>query len=284
VPLTVGSGDLRIVASQSLGPLGSSEGRSVIVPWKWYYRAGGAPLWLLTVVLVVALKENRHRQAWLIFLPLAVLALVWRMPATLLGMPDETAEWFGMVVMSCGMAWAAVWLLAHRLARWHKAIRFILAWALMLAIGGIACLSHLGLESRDDWISIFSGHAICSTGLLLGMALSGLSCRHGFRRGPFMGWLFAWTALAAAVAMSIFAVAMIVLVERSILMAVLVLFQVVLLSLFFSIVLYLFNLPFMILAFKSPFYRERFYALFCPASPLTAEVIDEVTAPAALTG
>ena len=252
------------------------------MPWKWYYHAGGAPLWLLTVVLVVAFKENRRRQAWLIFLPLALLALLWRMPVRLLAIPEETAEWFGMIVMSCGMAWAAVWLRAHRLARWPKAVAFILAWALMLAIGGIACLSHLGLENWGDWLSIFSGHAICSAGLLLGMAMAGRSCRHGFRRGRFMGRLYLWTALAAALALSaLFTVAAVFLVlgarEMLAQMFVMMSIQVVMGSLFFATALFLLNLPFLVLAFNSPFYRERFHALFCPESPLTAELVDDAS-------
>jgi hypothetical protein len=274
VPLTVGSCDLKIIASQSLPNLGPVEGRPLLVSWKWYYHAGGAPLWLLTVVLLVAPKANRHRQAWLIFLPLVLLAIVWRMPVRLLMLSEDTAESFGMVVMSCAMAWAAVWLLGPQLVERHGTGRFIVTLALMLVIETVSCLSHVGFDNPQDLLSISMANGFCSTALLLGMTMSSRSCRDGFRRGRFMGWLFGWTALAAMAVMSLFFVAMVLLVERDLAFLGIQLLAMVVFSLFFASVVYLFNLPFILLAFNCPFYRARFHALFCPETPVTPDLVD----------
>jgi len=107
------------------------------------------------------------------------------------------------------------------------------------------------------------------------MALAGRSCRHGFRRGLFMGALIGWTALAAALATSIFVFSAAIFAWPEWWMLVFALIQQVIMSLFLALALFLLNLPFLLLAFNSPFYRERFHALFCRAGPLAAELIDE---------
>jgi hypothetical protein len=249
-----------------LGELGSSESRPTVVAWKWYYHAGGAPLWLLIALLIVESKENRHRQAWLIFAPVVVVVLVARMPTRLLGGPDDVTEWFGIAVMSLAVAWAALWLAGHRLAGRQGFIRFIAALVLMLAVGGLSVVSHLGLDNTDDLLSLSICHGVSSAVLLLGMMRSGRSCRDEFRRGKFMRRLFSTMALVAllpaVVTTSIWAIigdfgsfALVVFVQMS------------LMGIVAAGMLYLLNLPFMLLAFNSPFYRARFHALFSPENP-----------------
>ena len=46
----------------------------------------------------------------------------------------------------------------------------------------------------------------------------------------------------------------------------------------FSVLVYVFNLPVMLLARFTPCYRERFHALFCPLAP--AEPLDATPQPA----
>jgi len=263
------------VAGQSLGDLGPGEGRPTIVAWKWYYHAGGVPSWLLMAVLLVGLKENRHRQAWLIFLPLAVLAIVWRMATRLLMVSDDSAEWLGIVMMSCATAWATVWLVGPWFARRHWSVRFIAALVLMLVVGELSCLSRLGFESTEDVPGMSIAQGICSAGLLAAMMLGGRSCRDGFRRGRLMGWLFVWMAILALASLSLLMGIMVaVSISRveMLLFAIIALIQVAIGSAFLAAVVYLFNLPFMVLAFRSPFYRARFHCLFCPETFLTAEL------------
>jgi len=266
-PLTTRSSDLRIVAGQPLGDLGPSEGRPTIVAWKWYYHAGGVPIWLLIAALLVGLKENRCRQAWLIFLPVAVLEIGWRMAARLLAVSDDAAEWFGIVLMSLAMAWAAVWLRGQRLAAWPKGVRFIMALSLMVAVQLLSCLSYLGIEDTGDLFNISVASGLCSAVLLLGMALSGRSCRRGFRRGRFMGLLFLWMVVTTVVSLLLL---MGVVMSRNgpdVSLVVTALIQVAIGSFFIAAALYLLNVPFMLLAFNAPFYTARFHAVFCPETP-----------------
>jgi hypothetical protein len=218
----------------------------------------------LIALLIVESNENRHRQAWLIFVPVVVVALVATMATRLLTIPDDAAEWFGIAAMSCALAWAAVWLAGHRLAGSRGFIRFTAALVLMLVVGGLSIVSHLGLDNNDDLLSVSIALAVASTVLLLGMMCAGRLCRDEFRRGKFMRWLFLAMAvlalLPAAVAAILYAIlggfggfAVVVFVQMSI-MGVAV-----------AGILYLLNLPFMLLALSSPFYEARFHAMFCPA-------------------
>ena len=50
-------------------------------------------------------------------------------------------------------------------------------------------------------------------------------------------------------------------------LALAVLVQMSIMGIAAAVTLYLLNLPFMLLAFNSPFYRARFHALFCPEKP-----------------
>jgi hypothetical protein len=234
-----------------------------VVPWKSYYHAGGAPLWLLIALLIVESKENRHRQAWLIFVPVAVVALVARMPTRLLGGPDDVAECLSIAVMSGAVAWAAVWLAGHRLAGRHGFIRFIAAIALMLAVGGLSIVSQLGLDNTNDLLILSIWHGVASAVLLLGMMRSGRSCRDEFRPGKFMRRLFSTMAvvalLPAVVTASIWAM-----IGDFDSLALVNLVQMSAMGIVAAGTLYLLNLPFMLLAFNCPFYKARFHALFSP--------------------
>lgn len=225
------------------------------------------PLWLSLALFVAAPKENRQRQTWLIFVPVAVVAVVARMATRLLSVPDDAAEWFGIAVMSLAVAWAALWLSGHRLAGRHGAVRFIAALVLMLAVGGLSVVSHLGLDNTDDLLNVSISHAVASTVLLLGMMRSGRSCRDGFRRGKFMRRLFSTMAVVALLPAVVTSVLWAILGGFGS-FALIVLVQLSIMGIAVAGMLYLLNLPFMLLAFNSPFYAARFHAMFCPERPL----------------
>lgn len=229
------------------------------------------PAWLLIALLIVESKENRHRQAWLIFVPVAVVALVVRMSTRLLAVPDDAAEWFGIAVMSCALAWAAVWLAGHRLAGRHGFIRFIAALVLMLAVGGLSIVSQLGLDNTDDLLSVSIAHGVSSVVLLVGMMRSGRSLRGDFRRWKFMRRLFSTMAVIALLPAVVTTALWTILggFGRFLLVA---LVPMSIMGIAAALMLYLLNLPFMLLAFNSPFYAARFHELFCPKKPAAKDV------------
>ena len=79
MPLLTPSGKLSVVAEQNLGDLGPSETEPVYVKWRWYYHLTSVPIWLLVVILLIVVKENRSWAAWLIMVP-ALLANLLILP------------------------------------------------------------------------------------------------------------------------------------------------------------------------------------------------------------
>ncbi len=108
---------MRIVASYEIVGGGAGISQPVCIQRRWHHRVPSLPLWTLLLLLLVVPKANRHRQAWLILVPLGLVLIVWRMAATLLGLPDEDVETLGFLVVTGAMAWSMVWLLGHWLGR-----------------------------------------------------------------------------------------------------------------------------------------------------------------------
>ena len=141
--MTAGVGPLSIVASQDIGDLGTRESSSAVVHWRWYYHFPSLGLWAVLVALLVLVKANRRGQAWLILLPVLVVALGGSMLARLLSLPPEDAELFGGVLVALAASWAAIWLLAPWLAGRSVAAALLLAMATMLSRGRYVLLQRL---------------------------------------------------------------------------------------------------------------------------------------------
>ncbi len=189
-------------------------------------------------------------------------------------MPSSSAVFFGFFATSLAMAWTLVWLVGHRLARGHQPASFWLTLLLMLAIGAWAYVGDYGfaLDSGVLQSTIFFG--ICAVALLVAMRLARRCCRRQYRPGRFMAWLFLWMFAVPLALMVLFGVVMVMVmtVGRQLdpLSMVMIPVAAAVSSGFVAVILYLFNLPFMILAFKSPFYRDRLQTVF-GLRPVTEE-------------
>ena len=233
------------------------------------------PLWALLLSLLVLPKANRHRQAWLILIPLGVVLIVGRMLATLLGLPNEAVDTLGFLVVTGTMAWSMVWLLGHWLGRGNRIVTLVLAVSVMLAVSLLSYRCGYQFDDADDLVEVLPCSLLVAI-LPLAMLLTGFYCGAEFTPGRFRGWLFLWTIMATGgmVLSSIFvAVSMMIVMSGpgnsadvqcslfSIISTFVPLFSIPV-SLFVGSLVYLVNLPFLELAFKSPFYRDRFEKLF----------------------
>jgi hypothetical protein len=257
--MSAGDGELRIVASQDIGQLGPKDGAPVPFHWRWYYHCPAWLLWALLLLSLIVPKANRHRQAWLILIPLGLVLLVWRLPARLFSLPDGATETLDFFVVSVSMAWTMVWLLGHWLAIRNRSITFLLILAVMLAIGLLSHYCHS--ESSDGLMSSLIGYCLYVVPLPLAMMLAGYSCRKKYSRPWFCGWLFVWL-VAAIIGLMLSYLAILTIMRGFGLPMVAFVVLVVPVSLLYAGILYLVNLPFLILAFKSPFYGERFETIF----------------------
>jgi len=259
VPVSVLSGPLSIVASFDLGTYGHGETEPILVEWHWYYHflphcAG----WILIIALLFLVKENRSWQAWTIL----ILFFPWS---------EVIVPWFGRVnrmpreeiafLQAIGVAWTAVWLLGPWLARcrpkFAAAVALVPVCSVGIAIQYWFQQSLLGLLREPGWLI---ASVVVFLPLLTAYALSAHCCRKSYHRWRFMLWLLFWVVVGFAVVVIICSIS--VLLWRTdlpprgssdFLMALIVG------PLAIGISAYLLNLPFMILAFFCPLYRERFH-------------------------
>ena len=218
------------------------------------------PLWALVFLLLVLPKANRCAQAWLIVIPLGLILLVWRMPFALLGVSDGSVETFGVAIASVTMAWSVVWLVGHRLAVRSRIATFFLLLAAMLAVGVYSHYCYF--QSADDmpWVLIWCG--VSAIILLLAMILTGAMCRRkGYSPPVFCLWLILWMEIVAnAAVLCVIVIDMMVNQYSEALVEIAA--EMFLPATIMGGFLYLLNLPFLILAFKSPFYQQRFEDIF----------------------
>jgi len=266
-----------------VGNVGPGKAPPVFCEWRWYYHLPSLSLWGLVALALVVPKENRKPQAWLILIPLFLVMALWQMPVRLLSLPPSAANPLGFMVNSVAMAWTVVWLLGHRLGSRHRVAAFFWMLGVMLVIGLWAYVGEYGTRLTSEMLMLIP-YGVCALGLLSSMALARLFCRKTDRPGPFMGWLFLWMGLVSTAGMLLFAVVMTI-AAFNIFMLLMVLISAAIAGLFLTVILYLGNLPFMLLAFKNPFYRERFQCTFglepksgqspfaapVPATPATTE-------------
>ncbi len=255
-----------MVTSQDFKGQGPSDGPPVVFHWRWYYHFPTWPLWALIGLLLLAPRANRTRQVWVIFIPLVLVLLVWRMPLVLFGAPDSSTEYIGFVVVSVAMTWTMVWLLGDRLKSRYRIVTFLQILGLMLSI----CILSYCIQFEDtDRFSVIASYCGFVLVLLLAMMFNSHFCRKPCTLRRFLVLLFLWNGLTAFLVMLTLCA---ILIGPSLAFSVSQLHVWQLLasvalsvgmgSLILSGTVYLINLPFLVLAFKNPFYRERFENLF----------------------
>ncbi len=255
---------MTFVATQDLGGLGPNQSEPVSCTWRWWYHLPRLSLWVIVGLALFLPRGNRTWHAWLILIPVLLVLMLWRMPLRLVSAPASNAVSFGAFVASLTVAWTVVWLLGHRLARRRRMTGFFTVWGVMLALGVWAYTGEYGFALNSEmlqWALLFGG---CALTLLAAMGMARLCCRRQYRPGRFMAWLFLWMVVASGAVMLLFVGVVMITVfhEFNPFMLVTVFVSAAFMSVFLAFGLYLFNLPFMILAFKNPFYRKRLRVAF----------------------
>lgn len=255
-------GPLSIVASQDIGDLGPRDSAPAPIEWRWYYHVPSLGLWGVLVALLVLVKPNRRVQAWLILLPVLAVVLAGSMLARLLSLPPSAAESFGGFLVALAAAWAAVWLLAPWLAARRVAAGIPLALAVMLVVGAVFFVSVCDFGSIGElsfWIVV---HLAGALALVVATVLAARRCRSGYRPRPFMAWLLLWMLVVPIVGIPVAALLTGLFTGGGLMEFVAMLIMAVFSSLIggvmLGMVLYLLNLPFLFLALRNSFYRERF--------------------------
>lgn len=247
-----------IDSSEDIGSLGINEGTATTYPWKWYYSAPALGIWLLLALAILSVRDNRDPRVLLIFIPIFLVRLLWSWFLPILGVPSSIMVVFGMLVDALVIGLAVLWLLAYKLGNRNRFASLLLALIMLLAATMVTMMSYQAwLYGIDSNILIIQALAIIT--ILLVFFLTGWLCRKRYGPLRFMLWMALWVAVISLVVMFIF---FLISVRPSSATLIRQMPEVLVAGLILALCIYVLNLPFMILAFVSPFYGRRFYAYF----------------------
>jgi len=232
----------------------------MIYPWKWYYSMPALGLWIVLALAILLVRENRDPRVLLIFIPIFLMRLLWSRFQPILGAPSDVLEVFRALIDALAIGLAVLWLLAYKLGNRNRFVSFLLALVVLAGLTIVAVVSYQVWAPFVDYeLVTFQSLGIAT--VLLIFVLAGWRCRKRYGPWRFMLWLAVWTIVISLVAI----IAFFLIAEgpsdpiEEILRQ---MPRVLLVGLIFAICIYVLNLPFMILAFASPFFRRRFYAYF----------------------
>lgn len=246
-------GNLQVVASSDLGPLGSRDGPGVAYNWVSDGISSQLLPWLALLGLL-ALKPNRQGLAWWIWLPLGAIVVATQVPWPML---PSGGDFFLDIVTALATGLAAVWLLSDSLRRQHRFLTFL---SVFLVLAGFSALAFM---AGQGW-NLLNAHAV-QVGLALAMGvtvtaivlfLAGLVCRGSYR--PLWLYLLSYLLLAAVWLVIVAPFGFIAMMTSNGSMG---------WSDFLTPALvaatgnYVVLLPFLILSSASPFFRERLKVL-----------------------
>ena len=215
--------------------------------------------------MIVLIKENRKPQALLIIIPLLVASLLWIALKALLHISSSQVYLFDLSFASLIVAISVLMLMAHKRAGANRFTTFLWAVVLVVFIGAIIFLSYSGLAFSRDMIAFIVFYAVGIIAVLIGLVFVAHCCRKYYSPIRFTLWLAVCTPAGAILVMLIYA---------SIVMSIMVVIsglpsswyrifaQMLVVGLVLGGILYAVQLPFLILALSSSFFRKRFYECF----------------------
>ena len=253
-------GELRFVSSVDIGDLGPSQGLEVVYNWRWYHSIPSLALWLVLAAALILIKANRTPRILLILVPFLIVNMLWLLLTNMMNFSSAAdVEMFNMMLNSLVAAITFLWLFADKLGRFNPWIAFFLAFALITMFFLLGIVSYLGFGFSQNGVVALAMLTVLALGMLLGFVLAGWRCRKHYGPVRFMLWLAVWMVVICLASVLVFYV-IVLSVEQAPIPISTILFVASLVGLILAVCLYLINLPYMILALRSSFFRERFYA------------------------
>jgi len=250
---------LKIVPSAAnLGELGSQQGQAATFDWKWYFSAAGTLIWLALILALLAPRANHNLHVLWILVPLAIVNLAWLAFKKLLSMPSSATSQFDALFQSMVVGTAALWLTANYLQRIGGRVRFLACLGILAVVACLGILSY-SMESSREAPLFFTLLLLLGLAMLGAITLSRRLCGGKYRPVRFMLWLLLWTLLGSSVALggSILVTSLVLFGGPGFPEVILIVFMV---GSILGLCLYVLNLPFMLLGFAHPFFRQRFCA------------------------
>lgn len=251
-------GELTIVpsAAADLGNLVKQQGEATSFDWKWYYSVSGLAVWLVLIPAFVIPRANRNIRVLLILVPLVIVNLLWLIFIKFAGMNSTDEQEFSIVFNSIAVSVTVLWLIANLFAGFGGAVRFLLSFGTIVIVTGLGALSYSTELSKETamFLALFIFIALT---ILAAVTLSCRFCGGKYRPVRFMLWLVFWMLLVSIIAaFGFIIIGSIIMSARLEFSVVMIVFALV--GLIYGLCLYVLNVPFLILGFIHPFFRERF--------------------------
>jgi len=179
------------------------------------------------------------------------------MARQILSLPSSTSETFTLLITLIILSLASLWLLGHWLGQYKGIASFFIAIFLMAGIGIFGIFSSFSFQWDRNTTPYMFVYGIGILVLLLALSLARRCCRKKFTAIRFMLFLLLWLPICTIASILIYMGIFMIFKEafRSTFPG--ILGQTFIIGTIFGLVLYLILLPFMILAFRSGFYRRR---------------------------
>ncbi len=250
-------GNLRIVASGRVDGAGPFEGQPIFFHWPWYWHLPRLGLWALLGLAVAVPKRNRDRRALLIFVPLAILGILWPFVTGRVSLPSASLDQFNLLFESLVVGIALLWLGADRLRERRGWVRVPLSLGL-LVLASLVALVSAGQAFADPLVvALPILVAVLGVILLVALALARRMTRGRYVPLAFLGWLAVGSPLLTAASVVLLAGILKLVVSWETMTPRFLLVEAVA-GLTLGLSLYVINLPYMLLMFSSPFFRRRF--------------------------
>ena len=221
--------------------------------WRWFFKL---VLWVLLVLVLFLLKENRNLKVFWIVVPL-ITVLVLRAIFSQLIPSDFFKEGINPVlIINFSLGLCLLFLLGERIARFKWVVPFGVSLVVFAAAGLIGMMDTCKGFYDGAAQVFFATYSSWALTLILGVTFTSLHCRKHYSNKRFLLFMLMWTIILKIILDA--AVAAItwgfdVLYEYFI--------WILIFSFVMSIVQYLFVLPFWMLAFKNSIMNQRFWAV-----------------------
>jgi len=186
------------VASARIRGAGPFESQPVVFHWPWYWHLWRLGPWALLALAVAVPKRNRDHRALLIFVPLAILSLLWPLATKLVPSAPSASvsvDRSNLLFESLVTGLALLWLQADWLRGRPGWVRVPLSLGLMLLAGLVAFVSA-SQTLAGPMISILPIFVtILGAILLVALALARRMTHRRYVPLAFMVWLAGLAAL-----------------------------------------------------------------------------------------
>jgi len=243
-----------------IGDLGPNQGAEAGYNWRWYHSIPNLTLWLVLAAALIFIKANRTPRILLILVPLLIVNILWYLLTQMMDFASPgDVEMFNMMFNSLVAGITFLWLFAPKLGRFNPWIAFFLAFALISMFFLLGSVSYLGFVFSQEAVVALAILGVAALAMLLGFVLAGWRCRKRYGPVRFMLWLAVWMVAACLVCILLF-YTIVFFAQKAPIPITTILFVASVVGLVLGGCLYVINLPYMILALRSSFFRERFYA------------------------